>query len=262
MAVVWPEKDRLMTRARALKHAIRTRAAKTGERYTTARRHVLNDLTVLAPVDTPRAPEPEAPTRAKSKRDSPISEAKFVEKTGHGFDHWFAVLDRFGGVQKGHTAAARHLYEAHGVDGWYAQGITVAYERARGVRVANQRCDGAFEVSVSKTIPADAKTIIRTLTDRARRAKLHVSDKTLLPSLAAGLTTPKSKGFVIRPDGLGRFRYNWDATTVQFYLVPKPGNRVSVTVTNMKLTDSDMVESRRTVWREMLNSLAAAVSRE
>ena len=30
-----------MTRARALKQAIRARAAKTGERYTTARRHVL-----------------------------------------------------------------------------------------------------------------------------------------------------------------------------------------------------------------------------
>jgi len=263
MAVVWPEKDRLMTRARALKQAIRTRAAKTGERYTTARRHVLNNLTSVAPIETPPAPEREAaPPRAKSKRDSPISEAKFVEKTGHGFDHWFAVLDRFGGVQKGHTAAARHLYDAHGVGGWYAQGITVAYERARGVRVANQRCDGAFEVSVSKTIPADAQTIIRTLTEHARRAKLQVSDKTLVPALAAGLSAPKSKGFVVRPDGLGRFRYDWGGTTVQFYLVPKAGNKVSVTVTNMKLTNTDMVEARRTVWREMLASLAAAVSRD
>ena len=33
-----------MTRARALKEVIRARAAKTGERYTTARRHVLNEL--------------------------------------------------------------------------------------------------------------------------------------------------------------------------------------------------------------------------
>ena len=33
-----------MTRARALKHTIRARAAKTGERYTTARRHVLREL--------------------------------------------------------------------------------------------------------------------------------------------------------------------------------------------------------------------------
>ena len=33
-----------MTRARALKQVIRARAAKTGERYTTARRHILREL--------------------------------------------------------------------------------------------------------------------------------------------------------------------------------------------------------------------------
>ena len=254
-----------MTRARALKHAIRARAAKTGERYTTARRHVLNNLTLVSPAPASAIPEPKTtrtPARKTSKRDSPISEAKFVEKTGHGFDHWFAVLDKFDAVKKGHTAAARHLYDAHGVPGWHAQGITVAYERARGVRVANQRCDGAFEVSVSKTIPGDAKAIIRVLTDPRQRARLETSDKTLVRSLAEALAAPKSKGFVVRPDGLGRYRYNWGDTTVQFYMVPKPGSKMAVTVTNMKLASSDVVEARRVVWRELLNSLAAAVSRQ
>ena len=253
-----------MTRARALKHAIRARAAKTGERYTTARRHVLNNLKLVSPAATPPVVEPKATSaaaRKTSKRDSPISEAKFVEKTGHGFDHWFAVLDKFDGVKKGHTAAARHLYDVHGVEGWYAQGITVAYERARGVRVANQRCDGAFEVSVSKTIPGSAKTISRVLTDPRERARLETSDRTLLPALATALDAPKSKGFVVRPDGLGRFRYNWGESTVQFYMVPKPGNKMSVVVTNMKLANSGAVEERRVVWRELLNSLASAVSR-
>ena len=37
-----------MTRARALKQAIRTRAAKTGERYTTARRHLLKIVAATA----------------------------------------------------------------------------------------------------------------------------------------------------------------------------------------------------------------------
>ena len=250
-----------MTRARALKHVIRARAAKTGERYTTARRHVLNNLKLVSPAAAP-SPEPKATAvaaRQTSKRDSPISEKKFIEKTGYGFDHWFAVLDKFGGIKKGHTAAARHLYDDHGVDGWYAQGITVAYERARGVRVANQRCDGAFEVSVSKTIAGDAKTIIRVLTDPRQRARLKAPDKTLLSALATALEAPKSKGFVVRPDGLGRYRYNWGDTTVQFYMVPKPGNKISVVVTNMKMTSSTMVEERRVIWREMLNSLAAAV---
>jgi hypothetical protein len=247
-----------MTRARALKHAIRARAAKTGERYTAARRHVLASLKLVE--RTPAAPAKQpAPAATAATRRTGMSEQKFIEKTGRGFDHWFAVLDRFGAVEKGHTAAARHLYADHGVDGWYAQGITVAYERARGVRVVNQRCDGVFEVSVSKTISGTVRSVIDVLTDTKRRRDLKPADGALVSALAKGLAAPKSKGCVVRPDGLGRLRYAWNDTTVQFYLVPKPGKKVLVTVTNMKLADARMVEERRIAWREFLNSVASVV---
>ena len=239
-----------MTRARALKQVIRARAAKTGERYTTARRHVLNSLQLLPPTEKPAAAPPVA-----AKRAGIPSEEKFIAKTGHGFDHWFAILDKFDAVKKGHTAAARHLYETHGVDGWYAQGITVAYERARGVRTVNQRGDGAYEVSVSKTVTGDAKAVVKALTDTRQQGKLKVSDAGLVSALGAALKAPKSKGFIVRADGLGRYRYKWGDTIVQFYMVPKAG-KVSVVVTNSRLADNAMVEQRRGVWREMLNSLA------
>ncbi len=99
-----------------------------------------------------------------------MSDAACLKKTGHGLAHWFGVLDRFGAVEKGHTAAAKHLYEAHGVDGWYAQGITVAYERERGVRGMNQRCDGAFEVSASKVMNATTKQVVKAFSDARTRA--------------------------------------------------------------------------------------------
>jgi hypothetical protein len=35
----------------------------------------------------------------------------------------------------------------HEVDGWYAQQITVQYERARGLRGTNQRMSSEYEVS-------------------------------------------------------------------------------------------------------------------
>jgi hypothetical protein len=248
-----------MTRARALKHAIRTRAARTGERYTTARRHVLTALEAETPVASPRpaAPAPAAAAPTASTRSSPVSEAKILERTGHGFDHWFELLDRFDAVAKGHTATARHLHDAHSVGGWYAQSITVAYERARGVRAANQRCDGEFEVSVSRTAAADVPTIVRALTLPRLRARLTSSDPGLVPALVAGLAAPPSKGFVVRPDGLGRFRYRWGKTTVQFYLIPKAPGKTSVVVTNMKLASGEMVEERRRAWRDMLKSLVA-----
>jgi hypothetical protein len=171
-------------------------------------------------------------------------------------DHWFEVLDRFAAVAKGHTAAARHLYEAHGVEGWYAQGITVAYERARGVRGANQRCDGAYEVSVSKVMTGNARRVIAAITDARTRRRFTRVDAALVEALWNALDRPSSKGFVVRPDGQGRFRYNWGKTTVQLYLQPKAGGKVSVVATNMKLTGAAMVEERRALWRTALDSLA------
>ncbi len=250
-----------MTRARALKQVIRARAAKTGERYTTARRHVLKDLQQrTAPSARPRSTTARRAAVAGSSKGS-VSDAKSLEKTGHGFDHWFEVLDRFGAVEKGHTAAARHLHEAHHVDGWYAQGITVAYERARGVRALNQRCDGEYEVSVSKVVAADTTDVIKAFTEtRRRRRWVEGVDARLVSALSAALDTPASKGFVVRADGQARFRYKWDGTTVHLYLLPKPGGKVSVVAVNTKLPGAALVEERREQWRIALRAVAALLA--
>jgi hypothetical protein len=240
-----------MTRARALKAVIRARAAKTGERYTTARRHVLKDLQAAVPNVAP----PAATTKGS------LSDAKSREKTGHGIDHWFDVLDRFGGVEKGHTASARHLYDDHSVPGWYAQGITVAYERARGVRAVNQRCDGEYEVSVSKVAMATTADIVKALTTaRGRKRWTARVDPALAKGLARGVDDPSSKGFVVRADGQGRFRYKWSGTTVQLNLLPKAGGKLTIVITNSKLADGAMVEQRRALWRTALEAIAQSVA--
>jgi hypothetical protein len=251
-----------MTRARALKAVIRARATKTGERYTTARRRVLADL-VAPPKPIIRVPPSPASPPTATQASAPaigrggLSDAKAREKTGHGLDYWFDILDQFGGAEKGHTALARHLYADHAVPGWYCQGITVAYERARGVRAVNQRCDGEFEVSVSKVVNARTTGVVKAFTDaRQRRRWTKGVDADLLKALTAGLDRPASSKFVVRPDGLGRFRYKWGDTVVQFYLVAKPGDKVSIVATNSKLADSAMVEARRAAWRTALNGLA------
>ncbi|MGQ0733642.1 MAG: hypothetical protein ACT4QD_08315 [Acidobacteriota bacterium] len=313
-----------MTRARAFKTAIRARAAKTGERYTTARRHVLNARKAKATqpasghaaaapaaaiprsssgTETPRRPAAQAhQTSRPSRAENPatrvsasapvtakgsVSDAKSREKTGHGLDRWFDVLDRFGAPEKGHAAAARHLYEDHGVDGWYAQGITVAYERARGIRVLNQRCDGEYEVSASKVVAASSKAIVGALTNPRTRArwadgaepvlitalaraldaspsaagarKSGKASKASTPAASSGKTasTSRPSGFIVKPDGQARFRYKWDETTVELRITPKPGGKASLVVQHMKLAAPDVVEQRRAQWREAFAALAA-----
>ena len=188
-----------------------------------------------------------------------VTDEKSREKTGQGLDHWFAVLDGFGGVGKGHSALARHLHDDHGVNGWYSQGITVAYERARGARALNQRMSGDYEVSVTKTVNGDTRAVARAFTDVRRRAKwLSEADSELSAALTAALRAKSSKGFVIRPDGMGRYRYKWGTTTVQFYLIPKGAGRTSVVVTHLKLESAAALEERRQQWRAALDGLARA----
>ena len=250
-----------MTRARALKQTIRARAAKTGERYTTARRHVLRALNHSPATATAVALQTSVPTPAerppKKTTKGAISDASVLKKTGNDLAHWFAVLDQFGAVEKGHTASARHLYETHGVDGWYAQGITVSYERERGVRGVNQRCDGAWEVSVSKTVTATTAQLVKAFTDaRKRNDWIGEADPKLAKAMAEGVADKKSKGFVVRPDGLARFRYRWDGTIVQLYAYPKPGGKMALTVQHTKLANGDAVEKYRSQWKTAFGLLA------
>lgn len=248
-----------MTRAKTLKLVIRARAAKTGERYTTARRHVLAGRiqpAIAAGVRPTNAPAAVTPTPSKTTKGG-MSDASALKRTGHDLAHWFAVLDTFGAVEKGHTAAARHLHRDHGVDGWYAQGITVAYERERGVRGVNQRRDGVWEVSVSKTVAASTPDVVKAFTDaRTRRNWIGGANPGLAASIAKGLAGRLSKGWIVRPDGIGRFRYKWGDTIVQLYAYPKSAGKIALTVQHTKLADAKAVETYRSQWKTALGLLA------
>jgi hypothetical protein len=246
-----------MTRARALKSVIRARIAKTGERYTTARRHVLAARTPMRIVPSRAAVAPVTPPSAKGS----LSDANARARTGHGLDHWFDLLDRFGAVEKGHTAAARYLRDAHGVDGWHSQGITVAYERARGLRAVNQRLDGRYEVSVSKTVAAEPPAVIAAFAAPRRRSQwLGRVTPAASKALAAALARPKATSFTVKPNGLAQYRFPWGDTTIQLYLDPRPGGKTAVTVSHAKLPSAAAIETRRAEWRAALTALAEYVA--
>ena len=94
----------------------------------------------------------------------------------------------------------------------------------------NQKCDGSFEVSVSKVIAATTPALVKALSDAKQRKALErrSADAGLVKALEAGFKDPKSKGFVTKPDGQARFRYKWDGMTVQFNLYPKGPGKTSI----------------------------------
>ncbi|TPW75683.1 DUF4287 domain-containing protein [Schumannella soli] len=89
--------------------------------------------------------------------------------TGRAPEEWFALLDAAGAVGWGHTRIARWLADAHGVDGWWAQGVTVRFEQARGLRHPGQKADGTFAATASRTV-ADAVTALEAVITATERA--------------------------------------------------------------------------------------------
>ena len=254
-----------MTQASKLKKQIRTRATKTGESYSAARRQVLaarakrtGKATATAQAARAASARPQAPPRTSL---GSVSERKCLERTGHGLDYWFAVLDKFGAVEKGHTAAARHLFQDHGVPGWHSQGITVAYERGRGLRGINQACTGKFQVSVSRVLPATVQKVIDAFASAERRKQwLAGADPELTRALRAGLQSPKGRSLGVRPKGDARLRFRWGATAVEIRIDPRPGGKASIAADNTDLTDTSEVELRRESWKVALDGLRQHLS--
>jgi uncharacterized protein DUF4287 len=246
-----------MTLQKKLKKAVRARSQKTGESYTAARRQVLLARDKKAPAAEPVAVEP-APSKSASKPPfkGGVTEEASRQKTGHGLDHWFAVLDAFGAMGKGHTATAAYLYDEHGVPGWYAQGIALAYERARGLRAPNQTCDGTFQVSVSKTVPVDVAEVIAALRSAERRARwLQGADAALVQALDAAFLGPKPREVKTKGDSYAWLRFRWDGSTVEIRITGKANGRTSVVADNIDLAGTEQVEQRRAQWRVALEGL-------
>jgi hypothetical protein len=250
-----------MTQAKKLKKAIRSRAAKTGESYTSARRQVLEARRRRAVTPPPEPRRAAAPAATAARKRARTYEASAREKTGHGLDHWFAVLDEFDAAAKGHTASARHLSEAHGVPGWHCQMITVEYERARGLRATNQSCDGDFQVSVSRTVAATVEQVAAFINDSRRRQRwLRLADPRIAGAVHAAFTGEKARRVTVKTAQYARMRFPCEGTTVELLIYAKPGGKAAVTANNTKLAGPEAVERHRALWRAALDGLRSQLA--
>jgi hypothetical protein len=212
-----------MTRDKAQKRATRARMAKTGERYSAARRHVVKPGEEL-------------------REDLPQPDAKVRQNTGKGWRGWFRILDDWGAKDRTHTEIARYLMEEHGVPGWWAQSITVGYERARGMRAKYQTLGGSFQVSVSKTFPIGVGKLYRAFAETPQRnAWLERGTLKVRTTLRN-----RSVRFDFR-DGTSRVVVSFD---------PKDRSKTTVTVQHERLPNARAVEEMRGMWKEHLKRLA------
>ncbi|MFE5336034.1 DUF4287 domain-containing protein [Isoptericola sp. NPDC056573] len=221
-----------MTTQESFKKRVRARMATTGEKYGAARR------TLLAQAAPPSA----AGTRAWVSEPD-LSDDTIRESTGRGWDEWVALVDAGPGRGAGHTAVAAWLVDAHGVSGWWAQSVTVGYERITGLRVPGQRPDGTFSVSRSRLTDVDRDALRALLDDEAGRADL-VPGLTLAPRSRPGVKSPR---FGVS-DGDGEHG-------VAMFSLDPAGSRLRLTVTHERLGSAAKAELWKAHWADWLAAL-------
>jgi Activator of Hsp90 ATPase homolog 1-like protein len=214
-----------MTRQKSFKRRVRARMDKTSERYTAARRQLLDKA---APVAAPGARRP-------------YSDEVVRKNTGRSWDEWFALLDAWGAVERPHPEIARWLMHEQGVGGWWAQGVTVAYEQARGLRAPGQRRDGSWEVGATKTVAVPVDRLYAAFTDPELRERW-------LPGATVEVRTAKP----------GRsIRANWDdgSTRLTVGFTALGDAKSQVAVTHERIPDPEVADRLKAFWRERVGVL-------
>jgi uncharacterized protein YndB with AHSA1/START domain len=238
-----------MPTQKVFKQRVRTRMIKTGESYTTARRQLI----AKAPESRATEPEPAPPPAAEptptsavpgpTEASNLVSDESMRRASGHGHEHWFALLDAWNATDRTHTEIARWVHEAQGVDGWWAQNITVAYERARGMRRPGQMADG-FQVAVTRTVNVDADWLFAALTD---------------PKLRAGWLPAEMRQRPTRAALTARFDWADPTSRVVIQVLPKGPAKATVALQHEQLPDADAAARFKTQWRAWLGQLKAVL---
>jgi hypothetical protein len=218
-----------MTRQKDLKRRVRARMQKTGESYTAARAR-------LAGRRPPAAP----PLPGDYLERVRMSDAAVQAGSGKTWPEWVAALDALGAAQLPHREIAQRVHDL-GVRGWWAQNVSVGYERIRGLRDPGQRRGGSYTAHKSRTFPVAVERLFEAFSEPALRERW-------LP--APGLKVSKAT-----PAKYVHMRWT-DGAHVEVVLVHKGAGKAQAAIQHEDLADAAAVEERKLFWSERLNALS------
>jgi hypothetical protein len=213
------------------KRLVRGRMQKTGESYTAAR------ATLLKQKPSRVAARPVAIDYAAL---AGRSDAILKEKTGCTWEKWVGALDYVKADAWKHPEIVKYLMEKHRIPGWWAQMVTVGYERIKGLRAVHQRMDGSFEANKSKTFPVPISRVYRAFHDGRTRARW-------LPDVKLTIRTATKDRYL----RLGLPDQSW----VVIGFERKGPEKSLVSIQHGKLPDRAAVDRTKAFWGERLEDL-------
>ena len=224
-----------MTVHKDFKRLVRTRMQKTGESYTAARAHFLKQKTVAV-----------SPPTIEYAKLAGRSDATIKQNTGCTWERWVRALDHAKAHTWSHRDIARYVHEKYQVDGWWAQSVTVGYERIKGLRAIGQRRSGAFEASKSRTFPVPLARLYRAFRDARTRARW-------LPGVKLTVRSATPEKYL---------RITWpDETSVAVGFLSKGAGKSQVAIQHEKLPDQAAATRSKRYWAERLDFLGQVLDK-
>lgn len=224
-----------MTAHKDFKRLVRARMQKTGESYTAARAHFIKQKPVAAP-----------PPAVDYAELAGRSDATLKQNTGCTWERWVKALDHVEAYTWPHRDIARHVRESYKVDSWWAQTVTVGYERIKGLRAIGQRRSGMFEASKSRTFAVPLARLYRAFHDSRTRARW-------LPDVKLTTRTATPQKYM---------RISWpDQTSVQVGFLSKGTGKSQVAIAHEKLPDQAAVSRSKQYWAERLDLLGEVLEK-
>jgi len=225
-----------MTAQKDFKRLVRARMKKTGEAYTAARAHLLRSPRTLAP----RRAAPTQYAQLAGKSDAILK-----QRTGCDWARWVKALDSAGAHAWSHREIARYVQQKYQTPSWWAQTVTVGYERIKGLRAMGQRRDGSYEASKSKTFGVPVSRLYQAFRDSRLRSRW-------LPAVKLTVrTATRNKSM----------RITWqDGTSVEVGFTGRGPGKSQVTIQHTRLSNSGGVERMKEFWAERLAALAEVLA--
>jgi hypothetical protein len=224
-----------MTIHKDFKRLVRARMQKTGESYTAARAHFTKAKPVAAP-----------PLAVDYAKLAGRSDATVKQNTGCTWERWVKALDRVEAYSWPHRKIAKHVREKYVVDNWWAQTVTVGYERIKGLRAVGQRRSGAFEASKSKTFAVPLARLYRAFRDSRTRARW-------LPDVKLTIRSATPRKYM---------RITWpDQTSLSVGFLSKGQGKSQVAIAHEKLPDQAAVIRSKQYWAERLDLLGEVLEK-
>jgi hypothetical protein len=170
-----------------------------------------------------------------------MSDEAVKRATGCAWAKWVQALNYAHAESWSHRAIADYVGQTYKVPSWWAQTVTVGYERIIGLRAIGQSRSGSYVATRSRTFRAPAAAAHRAFIDARLRRRWLPDVKLLTPRAAPGRTIRLAPA---------------DGTSVEVRVLPKESRSV-VQVEHRQLADKPGADTRREFWNARLAALGA-----